>query len=82
MMIFTNLCIKKGKGNKEYSLQFIKVLSPFAPHLAEEFWEIYGNKSSLAGEHFPGMMKLIYKRIRLNIRFPLMANSGLKLNYR
>ncbi|OFY58913.1 MAG: leucine--tRNA ligase, partial [Bacteroidetes bacterium RBG_13_46_8] len=47
MMIFTNACIKKGKVTKDTASQFIKVLSPFAPHIAEEIWEIYGFKGSI-----------------------------------
>ena len=32
---------------------FVKVLSPFAPHLAEELWEKLGHTSSLAREPWP-----------------------------
>jgi leucyl-tRNA synthetase len=53
MMIFTNACIKKGKVTKDTASQFIKVLSPFAPHIAEEIWETYGNKGSIAKENYP-----------------------------
>jgi len=53
MMIFTNACIKKGKVTKDTASRFIKVLSPFAPHIAEEIWEIYGNKESMAKESYP-----------------------------
>ncbi len=53
MMIFTNLCIKKGKVNRDTAEKFITVLSPFAPHLAEELWEVYGNKPSISLQNFP-----------------------------
>lgn len=53
MMIFTNACIKKGKVTRHTASEFIKVLSPFAPHIAEEIWHIYGNKTSIAHETFP-----------------------------
>jgi leucyl-tRNA synthetase len=53
MMIFTNACIKKGKVTKETASQFIMLLSPFAPHIAEEIWELYGHKKSIAVERFP-----------------------------
>ncbi|MBN2275699.1 MAG: leucine--tRNA ligase [Bacteroidales bacterium] len=53
MMIFTNACIKKRKVTGETASQFIKVLSPFAPHLAEEIWSLYGNRKSIAYERFP-----------------------------
>ena len=53
MMIFTNLCLKKGKVAKETAETFVKILSPFAPHVAEELWLIHGNKSSLSGIEWP-----------------------------
>ena len=53
MMIFTNLCIKKEKVTMSTASSFAKVLSPFAPHLAEELWSIYGNKQSISRESFP-----------------------------
>lgn len=53
MMIFTNLCLKKFKVTKNNGEIFAKVLSPFAPHLAEEIWELLGHKKTLAYEPYP-----------------------------
>jgi leucyl-tRNA synthetase len=53
MMIFTNLCLKKQKVTKETGGAFAKVLSPFAPHLAEEIWATLGHHKTLAYETFP-----------------------------
>ena len=53
MMIFTNFCLKVGTVTKNTAEIFTKLLSPFAPHLAEELWEILGNKPSIANEKFP-----------------------------
>jgi len=53
MMIFTNLCLKKGKVTKSTAETFIRVLSPFAPHLAEELWNLAGNTNSLTSCDFP-----------------------------
>jgi leucyl-tRNA synthetase len=53
MMIFTNLCIKKGKVTKSTAESFILVLSPFAPHLAEELWNLSGNSNSVTSCDFP-----------------------------
>ncbi len=53
MMIFTNLCIKKGKISRKTAETFVCVLSPFAPHLAEELWALYGNKPSISQLDFP-----------------------------
>jgi leucyl-tRNA synthetase len=53
MMIFTNLCMKKGCIARETGAVFARVLSPFAPHLAEELWEFYGHRGSISLQPFP-----------------------------
>lgn len=53
MMIFTNLCLKKQKVTRSTGEAFAKVLAPFAPHLAEEIWQILGHDHTLAYEPFP-----------------------------
>ncbi len=53
MMIFLNLAIKKGKVTSETANTFIKVLSPFAPHLAEELWQLTGHENTIAYEPWP-----------------------------
>jgi leucyl-tRNA synthetase len=53
MMEFTNHCIKKGKVSLDSAEKFVKCLSPFAPHLAEELWALYGHQETLAYEPFP-----------------------------
>jgi leucyl-tRNA synthetase len=57
MMIFLNTAIKKGKITRETALIFIKILSPFAPHLGEELWHLTGNKNTLAYEPWPHSME-------------------------
>jgi len=53
LMVFNNLAIKKGKVTKETAETFAKILSPFAPHMGEELWSMYGNKETLAYEPWP-----------------------------
>jgi leucyl-tRNA synthetase len=53
MMVFTNHCYKAGKVNHETAVTFFQLLAPFAPHLAEELWELYGNKSVLSFHPWP-----------------------------
>jgi leucyl-tRNA synthetase len=52
-MVFNNLAIKKGKVTRETAGTFAKILAPFAPHMAEELWSLYGNKETLAYEPWP-----------------------------
>ena len=53
MMIFTNHCYKAKKVTRDTAETFAKVLAPFAPHLAEELWSIYGNKKGVCLEAWP-----------------------------
>lgn len=53
MMIFTNLCVKKRSITRDTAKIFALILSPYAPHTAEEIWEMLGNNKSLAHEPWP-----------------------------
>jgi len=53
MMIFLNSASKKGKVTKETALTFMKIVAPFAPHMAEELWQLSGNKETLTYEPWP-----------------------------
>jgi len=52
MMIFINE-VDKNNLNKEIFKKLIILLSPFAPHIAEELWFNLGNKKSLIFEKWP-----------------------------
>ena len=60
MMTLTNYLSEKASGksgekaiNKEYFETFLKILSPFAPHLCCEIWEKLGNKEELTLTQWP-----------------------------
>ncbi len=53
MMMFTNACYKAGRVTKETARLFVQILSPFAPHIAEELWELYGGTDSITYEPWP-----------------------------
>ena len=55
MMIFTNACYKAKKVSVSVARDFAKILAPFAPHLAEELWQMYGGTESLAYEPWPAL---------------------------
>ena len=48
LMVFVNDCYKAEYIPRKYALGFIQLLAPFAPHLAEEMWEVYGNTESIS----------------------------------
>ncbi|GHV14367.1 leucine--tRNA ligase [Fibrobacterales bacterium] len=47
LMVFNNELIKQTVRYREPCEVFVKLLHPFAPHLAEELWEILGHSKSL-----------------------------------
>jgi leucyl-tRNA synthetase len=53
MMEFTNFFTKAERRPRAVMEQFVLLLSPFAPHLAEELWQLLGHKKSLAYEPWP-----------------------------
>lgn len=53
MMIFVNRAEKAEGIDREIWEKFLLVLSPFAPHLAEELWESMGHKESMTYEAWP-----------------------------
>jgi leucyl-tRNA synthetase len=53
MMEFVNFFTKQSKRPKSIMNPFLVILSPFAPHLAEELWSRLGNSDSLAYGPWP-----------------------------
>ena len=52
MMEFVNAC-KGQMPSKEDAEAFVLILSPYAPHLAEELWEKLGHGTTLSYEPWP-----------------------------
>jgi len=53
MMIFINHLSKSAVRPKSVVEKFVLILSPFAPHIAEELWARLGHSTSLAYEPWP-----------------------------
>lgn len=53
MMIFVNEAERKSEIKREHYEALIKLLAPFAPHLAEEIWRDLGNKGSVHVSEWP-----------------------------
>jgi leucyl-tRNA synthetase len=53
MMEFTNFFTKQTVRPKSVMQSFVLLLSPFAPHIAEELWQLLGGKNTLAYEPWP-----------------------------
>ncbi len=53
MMIFINECYKAETVYKEYAVNFIKMLSCYCPHIAEEIFELVTGKTGISNEEWP-----------------------------
>jgi len=53
MMIFINECYKAEKVNRDMIINFIRVLSPIAPHVCEEIHQAYTGSETLAYAEWP-----------------------------
>jgi leucyl-tRNA synthetase len=53
LMIFTNEAMKLERKPRGILEQFVLLLAPFAPHLAEELWQRLGHEKTLAYEPWP-----------------------------
>jgi leucyl-tRNA synthetase len=76
LMVFNNHVMKKGKVNKKTAETFAKILSPFAPHLGEELWSLYGNGQTLAYENWPIVNPDMLKED--TIEYPVSFNGKMR----
>ncbi|MCP3028316.1 leucine--tRNA ligase [Halobacillus sp. A5] len=70
MMVFINEGYKVEEIPKEYVKGFVKLLSPVAPHLAEELWNLLGYTESVSYEEWPSFdeEKLIEEEVEIVIQ--------------
>ena len=80
LMVFVNDCYKAEYIPRKYALGFIQLLAPFAPHLAEEMWEIYGNAESISYVPWPTFdeSKLVSDTVEIVVQ--LMGKVKAKLD--
>jgi len=80
LMIFINK-VSKDNLNKQVFSKLIILLSPFAPHLAEEIWFNLGNKDSLLFEKWPVYDEYLIKekKIKLAIQVNGKVRDVIKL---
>ena len=53
MMIFINECYRVDKVNRDMMINFIKLLSPYAPHVCEEIYHHYTGEDTIAYAKWP-----------------------------
>ncbi|SHF29676.1 leucyl-tRNA synthetase [Mariniphaga anaerophila] len=76
LMVFNNLAIKKGKVTKTTAETFAKILAPFAPHLGEELWSVYGNEETIAYEPWPEVDESLLQED--SFQYPVSFNGKMR----
>lgn len=78
MMSFVNDAYKWDFFPKAFANPFIILLSPFAPHIAEELWEKLGNENELAHTLWPAFNESYL--IEDTISLPIQVNGKVRDN--
>jgi leucyl-tRNA synthetase len=76
MMIFINHLGKQTIRPKSVVEQFVLILAPFAPHIAEELWQRLGHADTLAYEPWPVYDKELVKE--KEIELAVQVNGKIK----
>jgi leucyl-tRNA synthetase len=76
MMVFTNEMTKAEQRSRALLEPFVLILAPFAPHLAEELWEVLGHKPSVSQQPWPIFDPALTVSDRLTI--PIQVNGKLR----
>src|SRR6056297_54351 len=76
LMIFVNEANQWDSVPKEIAEDYILLLAPFAPHLAEELWSKLGHKESLAYEDWPEFKEEYLKSD--TIEYPVQINGKVR----
>ena len=76
MMEFTNYFFKVQQRPKVVMERFVQLLSPYAPHLAEELWQQLGHAQTLAYEPWPEFDEALLKEDTIEI--PVQINGKLR----
>lgn len=76
MMEFVNAAMKAPSVDRAVMEAFVKVLSPFAPHMAEELWARFGHAATLAYEPWPAYDASFL--VEDTIEVPVQVNGKLR----
>ncbi len=74
MMVFVNHFTKQGRRPRECMLPFVQCLHPFAPHLAEELWEVLGQKN-LQHSPWPSFNEDLAKDDQITIAIQVLGKT-------
>lgn len=76
LMVFINECYKADVVPKHFVEGFVTMLSPIAPHVAEELWEKLGHSESITYQAWPTYDES--KLVDNEIEIPVQVNGKLR----
>jgi leucyl-tRNA synthetase len=76
MMEFVNAVYKAGRISGDQAGRFVRLLAPFAPHLAEELWQRLGHDASLAHEDWPAYDESMLSES--DVELPVQVNGKVR----
>ena len=88
MMICVNELTSLGCRKRSILQDLVLVIAPFAPHIAEELWQVLGNSGSVSKHKFPDYNEEYLKedsyeypvsvngKMRAKMRFPVDMDRG------
>ena len=76
MMEFVNFFTKQSVRPKSLMEQFVLLLSPYAPHIAEELWNVLGHADTLAYESWPTYDEALIREDSVEI--PVQINGKVR----
>ena len=80
MMQFTNFFLKEERRPRAAMETLVLLLSPFAPHMAEELWQLLGHDTSLAYEPWPAFDEAAIREDTIEV--PVQVNGKLRSRVR
>ena len=76
MMEFTNFFLKADPRPRAAMERFLVLLSPFAPHLAEELWQALGHQETIARQRWPDYDAALIQEDTIEV--PVQVNGKLR----
>jgi leucyl-tRNA synthetase len=76
MMEFVNFFTKEELRPRAAMSDFVLLLAPYAPHMAEELWQLLGNLDSLAHQPWPEFDEALTKTAEIEI--PIQVNGKVR----
>lgn len=73
MMEFTNFFTKQSVRPQSVMERFVLLLSPFAPHIGEELWQLLGHGKTLAYEPWPSFDDALTKDAEIEIPVQILG---------